>query len=172
MKICSVKDGVQTFILGLRYIEIHFMDIEIVFFKVFLRKIISTISNSSYTSQIHCRNALRLDPVHLLFGCEKVNEFWKTLKIWLLNNANISLHLDYKTIIFSACSQALTHFIIVAAKYYIYKSKIFIKKLSIEGFERYLKIKFLNEQYIAKIHNKTDTFLKKWSNLHTYMTQI
>ena len=109
---------------------------------------------------------------HLLFGCEKVNEFWKTLKIWLLNNANISLHLDYKTIIFSACSQALTHFIIVAAKYYIYKSKFFIKKLSIEGFERYLKIKFLNEQIIAKIHNKTDTFLKKWSNLHTYMTQI
>ena len=33
------------------------------FFKVFLRKIISTISNSSYTSQIHYRNALRLDPV-------------------------------------------------------------------------------------------------------------
>ena len=29
---------------------------------------------------------------HLLFSCEKVNEFWKTLKIWLLNNANISLH--------------------------------------------------------------------------------
>ena len=45
--------------------EIHFMDIEIVFFKVFLRKIISTISNSSYTSQIHCRNALRLDPVFM-----------------------------------------------------------------------------------------------------------
>ena len=44
-------------------LKIHFVDIEIVFFKVFLRKIISTISNSSYTSQIHCRNALRLDPV-------------------------------------------------------------------------------------------------------------
>ena len=63
MKICLVKVGVQMFILGLRYIKIHFVDIELVFFKVFLRKIISTISNFSYTSQIHCRNALRLDPV-------------------------------------------------------------------------------------------------------------
>ena len=35
------------------------------FFKVFLRKIISTINNSSYTSQIHYRNALHLDPVIL-----------------------------------------------------------------------------------------------------------
>ena len=35
-------------------------------FKVFLMKIISTIINSSYTSQIHCRNALCLDPVILL----------------------------------------------------------------------------------------------------------
>ena len=43
--------------------KIYFVDIEIVFLKVFLWKIISTISNSSYTSQIHCRNALRLDPV-------------------------------------------------------------------------------------------------------------
>ena len=34
-----------------------------VFLRFFLRKIISTISNSSYTSQIHCKNALRLDPV-------------------------------------------------------------------------------------------------------------
>ena len=52
--------------------------------------------------------------------------------------------------VFSACSQALMHFIIVAAKYYIYNSIFFYKKkLSIEGFERYLKINFLNEQYIA-----------------------
>ena len=35
-------------------------------FKVFLRKIISTISKSSYTSQIHCKNALRLDPVFMV----------------------------------------------------------------------------------------------------------
>ena len=43
------------------------------FFKFFLRKIISTISNSSYTSQIHCRNALRLDPVNV----KDVLNLWK-----------------------------------------------------------------------------------------------
>lgn len=76
---------------------------------------------------------------HLLFSCEIVNEFWNKLKLWLLDKANIILQLDLKTIMFSACSQALIHFIIVVAKYYIYKNKFVIKTLSIEGFERYLK---------------------------------
>ena len=65
---------------------------------------------------------------HLLFDCEKVKEFWNMLKIWLYNNANINLQLDYKSIIFSACSQALEYFISVTAKYYIYKSKFNLKK--------------------------------------------
>ena len=76
VEICLVKVGVHTFIYGLRYLKIHFVDIEIAFFKVFLGKIISTISNCSYTSQIHCRNALRLDPVHIVkLGCTGVYIF-------------------------------------------------------------------------------------------------
>ena len=51
------------------------MDIEMVFFKFFLRKVLSTISNSSYTSQIHCRNALRLDPVKPLLP--NINSYTK-----------------------------------------------------------------------------------------------
>ena len=109
---------------------------------------------------------------HLLFDCEKVKEFWNMLKIWLYNNVNIDLQLDYKSIIFSACSQALEYFISVTAKYYIYKSKFNLKKLSIEGFQRYLKIKFSNEQYIAKINDKTEAFVKTWGNLYTFMSQF
>ena len=94
------------------------------------------------------------------------------LKIWLYNNANINLQLDYKSIIFSACSQALEYFITITAKYYIYKSKFNLKKLSIEGFQRYLKIKFTNEQYIAKINDKTEAFVKAWGKLYTFMSQV
>ena len=44
--------------------KINFVDIEMAFFFLgFPMKKISTINNCSYTSQIHCRNALRLDPV-------------------------------------------------------------------------------------------------------------
>ena len=110
---------------------------------------------------------------HTYFSAaKKFLDFWKELKTWLLNNANIGLQLDFKTIIFSACSQTLIHFITVAAKCYIYKSKFGTNKLSIVGFEGYLKIKILNEQYIAKINNKMDSFEKKWNTLLTYMAQI
>ena len=60
------------------------------FFKVFLRKIISTISNSSYTSQIHCRNALRLDPVVLYLTVKCPN-----FKI-SISNDNFDFYCCYK----------------------------------------------------------------------------
>ena len=94
------------------------------------------------------------------------------LKTWLVNNANISLQLDFKTIIFSSCSQTLIHFITYAAQYYVYKSKFGTKKLSIVWFEGYLKLKFANEQYIANVNNKMDSFEKKWNKLLTYMALI
>ena len=94
------------------------------------------------------------------------------LKIQLYNNANINLQLDYKSVLSSACSRALDYFITITAKYYIYKSKFNLKKLSIECFQRYLKIKFTNEQYIAKINYKTEAFVKAWGNLYTFMSQV
>ena len=44
-----------------------------------------------------------------------------------------------------------------------------MKTLSIKGFENFLKQKFLNEMYIAKINKTYDKFLGKWSSLYNYM---
>ena len=84
---------------------------------------------------------------HLLFHCETVAKFWKTLKIWLERKSNIKIRIVLKEIIFSSPAQALLSYIITIAKYYIYKSKFYLKNLSIKGFENFLKQKFLSEMY-------------------------
>ena len=60
------------------------------------------------------------------------------------------MQIDLKSILFLSTAQSFLSYIITIAMYYIYKSKFHIKKLSIKGFENYLKQKFLNEMYIVK----------------------
>ena len=109
---------------------------------------------------------------HLLFHCGKVVEFWKTLKIWLERKANINLQVDLKNILFSSPPQAFLSYFITVAKYFIYKSKFYLKALSIKGFENFLKQKFINEMYIAKINKTYHKFLGKWSSLYNYMITV
>ena len=63
----------------------------------------------------------------LLFHCETVAKFWKLLKIWLERKSNIKTRIVLKEIIFSSPVQALLNYIITIAKYYIYKSKFYLK---------------------------------------------
>ena len=108
---------------------------------------------------------------HLLFSCEIASNFWKNLKQWFERKANINLQIDLKNISFSTPSQVLLSYILTVAKYYI-KSKFYKKEVSLKGFESFLKFKFLNEMYIAKINNRLDRFLGKWSSLYNYMITI
>ena len=110
--------------------------------------------------------------IHLLFLCDTATHFWTNLKRWLGEKANINLQIDLKNIIFSSPSQVLLSYIITVAKYYIYKCKFYKKTLSLKGFEAFLKLKFLNEMYIAKVNNRLDKFLGKWSSLYNYMITI
>ena len=109
---------------------------------------------------------------HLLFHCGTVAKFWKTLKIWLERKSNINIQIVLKEIIFSSPVQALLSYIITVAKYYIYKSKFYLKNVSIKGFENFLKQKFLSEMYIAKLNKTFDKFLGKWSSLYNYMIAL
>ena len=109
---------------------------------------------------------------HLLFSCEIASNFWKNLKQWFERKANINLQIDLKNIIFSSPSQILSSYILTVAKYYIYKSKFYKKEINLKGFESFLKFKFLNDMYIAKINNRLDRFLGKWSSLYNYMITI
>ena len=85
----------------------------------------------------------------------------ETLKIWLERKSNINIQIVLKEIIFSSPAQALLSYIITIAKYYIYESKFYLKNLSINCFENFLKQKFLSEMYKAKL-NKLMIFF--WGN--------
>ena len=67
---------------------------------------------------------------------------------------------------------AFLSYFITVAKYFIYENKFYLKDLSIKGFENFLKQKFINEMYIAKINKTYDKFLGKWSSLYNYMITV
>ena len=105
--------------------------------------------------------------LHFLFGCDVVKEFWGSFKTWVMGKINTDVHLSDKNIFslaFLKCS--LLNYLIVLAKYNTYKKKFYNKSINIQGFEAYVKNKFINETYIAKINNTYSKFLGKWSSLY------
>ena len=107
--------------------------------------------------------------LHLFYYCEKVKTFWADLKTWLEIKANIILQLTVKNLLFSKqAHNVLLNYILILAKYHIYRTKFLTNQISMENFIIYVRKKFQNEKYIAKLHNKQDTFSAKWSALfHT-----
>ena len=104
--------------------------------------------------------------LHLFYYCEKVNVFWADLKTWLEKQANITLQLTIKNVLFSKqAHNILVNYLLLLAKYYIYRTKFFSNQISIENYLVYVRRKFQNEKYIAKLHNKQDAFVAKWSAL-------
>ena len=79
--------------------------------------------------------------LHLFVECDKVKEFWQSLRIWLMQNVNISINLDKKGILFSYQGKCiLKNYIMVVAKHYIYKNKFSAKQLNINSFISMLKV--------------------------------
>ena len=62
--------------------------------------------------------------IHMLFNCNKVKEFWLAMKNWLRIQANVTLHLTMKNVIFSKQeNNELFNYILLLGKYFIYKTK-------------------------------------------------
>ena len=107
--------------------------------------------------------------LHLFYYCEKVKTFWTDLKTWLEIKTNIIFQLNVKNLLFSKqAHNVLLNHLLLLAKYHIYRTKFFSNQINMENFIIYVRKKFKNEQYIAKLHNKEDAFSAKWSALfHT-----
>ena len=110
---------------------------------------------------------------HLFLTCAKVQEFWNSLKTWLYENANINVNIEKRNIIFSYQGRnSLINYILVLAKYYIYKTKFIStdKNLNIHAFVSLLKKKFISDRYNAYIFNRVAKFFSKWFPLYNYFT--
>lgn len=169
----SIEDW-QSYNLGLKDIkEIKLRDFQfkinnrILVTKSFLFKI-NIIDNDKCS---YCQQETET-LLHLFFDCTKVKQFWNSLTVWLQTHANIQLQFDIRNVIFSKQgAHLLVNYIWVAAKYYIYRTKFSTCNLNMECFILYLKRKFQSEMLIAKINNKYDKFLDKWSALYDYMSK-
>ena len=111
---------------------------------------------------------------HLFFECEKAKQFWNLFKEWLNRVASITVDVNNeKMILFSWHKKnSILNYLLVVAKYYIYKSKFVQGNISILGFKAILKKKFEEEKYIAKINDKYAKFLGKWSSLYTALNNM
>ena len=66
--------------------------------------------------------------LNLFIKCDKVKEFWQSLHIWMMQNVNISMNLDKKSIFSYQGKCKLNNYIMVVAKHYIYKNKFSAKQ--------------------------------------------
>ena len=102
----------------------------------------------------------------LFIHCNKVQNFWSSLKTWFQTQTNLTLQLSLKNLIFSKQVKKENNllnyeYVFVLAKYYTHKSKLFTNNLSVNNFVIYLKRKFQNERYISIIHTEFNKFMGK-----------
>ena len=105
---------------------------------------------------------------HLFWECPNVQHFWSNLKRFLTEN-NIEVCIDFRMISFG--SQVKTHtqdvvnFIIILAKYYIFKCKLEKINPIFAAFKRYIQARKNIEKHIAQMKNKLHVFNTKWDQL-------
>ena len=111
---------------------------------------------------------------HLFFECEKVKQFWNLFKEWLNDVTNIEVDINNEKMLILSWHKknSLLNYLLVVAKYYIYKTKFVQESISILGFKAILKKKFEEEKYIAKINDKYAKFIGKWSSLYTVLNNM
>ena len=76
---------------------------------------------------------------HLFFECEKVKQFWNLFKEWLNDVTNIEVDINNEKMLILSWhkKKSLLNYLLVVAKYYIYKSKFVQGSISIFGFQSY-----------------------------------
>lgn len=104
---------------------------------------------------------------HLFWECQYVQNFWTEFNQFL-NSKNINYTINFKDISFGIMDNFLqndtlaTNFIIMLAKYFIFKMKLKNIIPHIEQFKNYLNQRITTETEIAIFKNKLDKHNLKW----------
>ena len=105
---------------------------------------------------------------HLFFYCKTVRSFWKSIESWIANSFNTQINLSIIDILFGVPGRTDTmflyiNFIIIHAKYYLFKCKCEESDIFVLTFLIYLKYYVHIEHYIESL--KADTLDNKWNLL-------
>ena len=112
---------------------------------------------------------------HMLYDCTSICQFWTDIQEILKDKCQHfnNLSLDKELILFGIKKNTETdkilNFIILHAKFYIYKCKLQDLLPSIPAFICVLKDKYMLEQYNSYIHNRQNQFKNDW---HMYLAIV
>jgi len=109
---------------------------------------------------------------HHFFFCKETFSFWSTLLKWWKNTCQYCTFLDLASILLGvinkSCHKPQINFILLVAKWYIYRSKYLEKRLVWMEFLSELKTKLETESYIShrgKNINKRNKFVNMWQDI-------
>jgi hypothetical protein len=111
------------------------------------------------------------DLPHHFIECVVMKRFWCSLKIWwhticqchdFDSSADILLGLDRRV-----CHKDQLNYIILKAKWYIYRTKYREEKISITDFLPELKNELDTEEFISRRLNKYEKFYTKWNEIQS-----
>ena len=107
--------------------------------------------------------------IHLFWECPVSQAFWSNFSRFLEEN-NIVVHVDYLTIALGVFSNdrksIVTNFLILIAKYLLYKCKLNKTEPNISMFKSELKQREQIERLIAISKNKIEVHNLKWNSIN------
>ena len=112
-----------------------------------------------------CTNSIELIS-HLFFDCDIVLAFWLEVKNWILQ-FKMNIPLEIKTLIFGDEKKQVDdpcNYIILVAKYYIWRSKFQNTTLTLSAFKNFLKFKLEDHKNALEYVDKVQMF-DRWLNL-------
>ena len=105
---------------------------------------------------------------HLLWNCKFTKKFWTDFELLLKTKCShcSSLDLSEELVLFGCKenfkSDFCFDFLLILAKFYVYKSYLGNKPLYIECYVRNLKISYTDMKYLAYVNSKQHTFYTTW----------
>ena len=110
---------------------------------------------------------MEIETLHLFWECTYVQQFWMSLSD-LLQQCNINIDMNIKTVSFGICQPNPNHnirvqnFIIYVAKNFIFQNKQRKQAPNILHFKSYLISRIQIEKEIALLNDKLAFFELKW----------
>ena len=107
------------------------------------------------------------DIIHLFWECDLVRIFWNNLASWLRRISPIHLILDRKSILFGYIeSNKLSfnkNFILIVAKYFIFKCSKEKKQPNNIEFQKFFQHVYNEQMYLARTNCEFEKFSRLWS---------
>ena len=106
--------------------------------------------------------------LHILWECDTVGKFWKTLQRWLKHVFGINLNIDKNVIVlnnFSGTDKHLKNTILLLAKHFIYAAKCTGGAMTVKIFARRMYELYKTEEAIALQFENERLHKKKWKKV-------